>query len=245
MTRERRTAVLKSPSKMAYVSMAIDKSSGYCGTGWDSTDSDSSTTGSVYWAIQGCENEGGTADGFTDGLTTEYSSLSSQAASVGYWGTFTSNKSVEAIATAYQELGTPGTCRGYPNCENYCLVSVQDVFGWTGGGSWATPPATYAQDGFEYLNSQGDIFTGMPANPPDGGSLVWFGPQPYGANSAGQAVAEGHVGLYLGDDDLGDGQFLSARGRPAEERPGRPDQHGPGVAGGGQLRAADHFGRAW
>jgi Domain of unknown function (DUF4189)/NlpC/P60 family len=195
-----------------YVSIAIDKSNPEepWGSGEGSTDSESSKSGSAYWAIQGCESRGGTADACAEGLTTEYSSPSSNASSVGYWGTFTSNRYVEAIATAYSELKTEGSCPGYPSCEEYCLVFMQDVFGWTGGGSWAPPgDADSAWDALNYLKTQhdnepagasSDISTAMPTNPPDVGSLVWFGPYPYV-----KGAPSGHVGIYLGDD-----QFISA-----------------------------------
>jgi hypothetical protein len=171
-----------------YVSIAIDSSAGSpvpWGVGWGGTASAAEES-----ALNSCVTEGGSAQ--TCQLSTEYSSPNPSLASSGYpaWGAFSNNKYAGAIVWAYHRLGEKIDI-------NECLVFVQKAFGWTKGGSWASPPASTAQKGFEYLEGQGLINTALPTDPSDVGDLVWFGPAPDG---------EGHVGIYIG----GDNQFISA-----------------------------------
>ncbi len=171
-----------------YVSIAIDSaaaSPALWGVGWGGAASTAENS-----ALNSCVAKGGSAQACQ--LTTEYSSPNPSLASSGYpaWGTFSDNKYAGAIVWAYQRLGQHIDA-------NLWLVFVQKAFGWTKGGIWASPPASTAQGGYQYLKSKGLIKTALPTNPPDVGDLVWFGPAPGG---------QGHVGIYIG----GANQFISA-----------------------------------
>lgn len=171
-----------------YVSIAIDSAAASrapWGVGWGGTASAAENS-----ALNSCVAKGGSARACQ--LTTEYSSPDPSLASSGYpaWGTFSNNKYAGAIVWAYQQLGQH-------MYTNQCLVFAQKAFGWTKGGIWASPPASAAQAGYQYLKSKGLINTALPASPLDVGDLVWFGPAPGG---------QGHVGIYIG----GNNQFISA-----------------------------------
>ena len=177
-----------------YIALAIDSTPPHANT-WGAG-SGSTLNAANADAMKTCQSYGGTTCKLvdSDGSNTP----SSPTTNYDYWGYFYGSKYPDAILWAYKMYRTPGSCPGYPNCVNRCLQFVQLAYGQNGGG-WAPDPSTEtdsAADAFAYLQSQGDVHSGVPGNNHIG-ALVWF------AYSKG-----GHVGIYLGNN-----QFISATDR--------------------------------